>query len=412
VLKLIDEANSHNPLSRLNHLLFLATWMRGRRLLDQLHDILDEAQKIAHEHEYFQEEIKVHQHWKFLFNIAPGKIDATQVAARIAELNAMNVQAIELELIADELQLKKMLMNSPGREIGEIASLPHLSDVCVCTSARARVHFHRAWINIHISRKDYKLALSAISDLVSILSGKQHFLSDPAMSGIYYQYAFSGVQVALALGLKKEEEAFNSLLIDGTLHRTDPAKYFEYTSRIWLWKTELGANLSKEDLEKLAGIQTQLNVFKNQLGDGADIALSHHAAVLLMAKGYPGKAIPWIIRYQLTRPGLHRPDLVCYSYILFVLAKFELDEPDMVVRGKRTALNFISKYRFHIYFFESLLKGLVKCSNLEGKNERKAALAALRSETEECLRQPEAALANSFFDHLKWMDKMILLNSK
>lgn len=407
VLKLIQEADGNNPITRLQHLLFVATWMRRRRILDQMPDVLKEAEEIAVEQECFQEEMKVHQHWKFLYNIVPGKIDGQRLANRIAELNAMNVQAIDLELLADELQLKKVLMNGDIQAVQGLTASHLLADIQACKSSRARIHYLRAWINIHISLKQYKEALEKISDLVELLGKQPALLSDPALSGYYYQYIFSGAQAAMALGNKEEEQRYVTLLEDGGLKAADPPKYFEYTTRIWLWRAELTGMVGKEELEHLAEILVNLKKYKSQLGEGADIIISHHSAVLLMSTGQPGKAITWMLRYQLTKTGFHRPDLVCYSYVFFVLAKFEQEEWDMVNRGKRTALTFLEKNNFHAGFYEVLLKGLAKYGTLNSATEQRTFLVALKQEIVTLLENPEFHLANSFFDQVGWLDRMI-----
>jgi hypothetical protein len=405
VLRLLHHCHEDDPKSEVAHLLFVANWMRSRRHLDQLEDMLAQAEEIAQKFEFFQEELEVIEHRQFLYAIQPKKYKIDQLHGRIRELREKRNQADDLLLLADEMQMRKQMLSGQSSPAEAMAS-PLLQNIKHCKSTRAKLHFLRSWISLHLMALEYDQALACIHDLIGLIQAAPQLLQDPLVLAWHYHYAFAGLQTSIALKRQKDVAFFTSLLEDGKLSVNDPAKYFEYTTRAWLWTADVRETFSEAGAQRFNQIQRQLDKYAPVLGDGADLMISHHVALLHMLAGHPRKAVIWINRNMRNQPGLHRPDLVAFSYVFFVVAKFELGEWDMVERGKRTALTFLQKNKLSNPVFEEILKGLLRCSRYAGKSQFATSLAELHGKIAQLLQEPENAKANHYFDLLAWLDRM------
>ena len=404
VLRLIHQSHEEDPANEVSHLLYVAAWMRRRRQLDQMGDILDQAEEVARKYEFFHEELQVQEHRKFLHAIQPKRVKLDAIHSRIRELRAMATQVDELVLLADEVQLLKLLISENGSLPDR--SNPFLVSIRDCKSVRAKVHYLRIWTNLHLNAGKNAKALECIQDLVSLLEGNAHMLQDPILSHWYHLYVFSGLQTSIALGRKEQIAHFTQLLESGSLKTEDPAKYFEYTTRVWLWSSDVQHTTTDVGAQRIAQIQRSLDKYAPVLGEGADHMISHQVAVVLMLAGQPRKAVPWINRYMRNQPGLQRPHLVAFSYVFFVIAKFELAEWDMVERGKRSALTFLQKHKLSNPVYEALLKGLVRCTRKTDEDDFRAAILQLRTELASLVQDVENAKANRHFDLIAWLDRM------
>ncbi len=227
--------------------------------------------------------------------------------------------------------------------IGSILRHALMQDESECRSISASLYFFRTWNYLYtIQERDSGWQYFS-GKIIQILSENMHMLADPSVFLVYvntlfdfgYKCIFEG-EISDARDATEKLKGIQKSIKTGENEALIFSRYWKL--RMMTARFELD---QKAGMVAIKAIQNGLRRFNDKLSRQDEMELEFMVAVFLLTMERPSEAIPWILRLREQRVSSNRPDLHFYSWLLFLIAHFNLGHFDVVEQQAPGTRNYL-----------------------------------------------------------------------
>lgn len=227
--------------------------------------------------------------------------------------------------------------------IGSILRHHLMQDESECRSISAKLYFYRTWNYLYtIQERDSGWQFFS-GKIIQILSENNQMLADPAVFLVYVNTLFDFGYKCIFEG--ELDDARNSTEKLKGIRKS--IKTGENEAHIFSRYWKLVILIARYELDQPSGIvaikeiKNGLRRYKDKLSRQDEMELEFLVAVFLLTMERSSEAISWILRLREERVTSNRPDLHFYSWILFLIAHFNLGHFDVVEQQTPGTRNYL-----------------------------------------------------------------------
>ena len=293
--------------------------------------------------------------------------------------------------------------------INSILNHSLMQDESECRSTSAKLYFFRIWNHLYfIQGKDtgWKFFTPRI---IELLESNDHLLSDPGKFLVYVNtisdLGLNGIasnEHAVAMEAAEKLRSIRKNLKTGDSEALIFSRY---------WKLQLlycQKNLDeKNGLEAVKAIKDGLRRYKGKLSKADAMELTHIVSVFLLSIDKSSEAIHWILQLREEKLESSRPDLHFFSWLLFLVAHYNLGHIDVVEQQIPGTLNYMREKR-HLSTFNKLVVNFFKKAVLaRNRSEEISRLEGFRADMNNLLSEAKDSRILEYFNFIAWIDSRI-----
>lgn len=374
-------------------------------------DYIKEAILLARNTEDFYSELKLLDAQKILI---PTSILSQE--RKKQEYDAIHKRENELlELMGEVRSFRQLLENitaSPAHftiDSPEVAS--SLGKVVNNTpkpagSFRAKIYQHKILFALALYSGDITSAIFNCNLIQDIFQNNKSLYGDPEL----FTIAYKNVQNLglFLLSAKRFEEADQAIagLEELNIHKTNPALFFElqFIYQIKLVTEKLASTKAEQIIR---WYNKNLEKYQSEISELFIVQSVFLISKFYLLVGNPTEAAYWTLKNFKNKLGTHRPILIGFARILFLISKFELGSMEEVIRYVKSARNHFQKTGFENEYTDCILDNFELAARLVGK-ERIKALNRFQKELAVLNARPVHIQLSSLYDlHLQitaWLE--------
>ena len=227
--------------------------------------------------------------------------------------------------------------------IGSILRHHLMQDESECRSISASLYFFRTWNYLYtIQERDSGWQYFS-GKIIDILSENMHMLADAGVFLVYvntlfdygYKCIFEG-EIDIARDATEKLKGIRKSIKTGENEALIFSRYWKL--RMMIAKYELNQEAGMVAIKE---IRNGLRKFNDKLSRQDEMELEFMVSVFLLTMERPSEAISWILRLREERVTSNRPDLHFYSWLLFLIAHFNLGHFDVVEQQAPGTKNYL-----------------------------------------------------------------------
>lgn len=284
-----------------------------------------------------------------------------------------------------------------------------MQDESECRSIRSRIYFYRTWNYLYAVQKKASGWQFFSGKIIEILKEEKHLLADPGMFLVFvntlYDFAFKCIIIG------DYDDARTSAIELFEMRKTlktgeNEALIF---SRYWklqlimaqrLLQTETGDQAIKE-------VRNGFRRYKDKLSKQDMMELEYLISVYLLTIERPSDSIRWILRLREERVSSNRPDLHYYSWLLFLIAHFNLGHFDVVEQQTPGTENYLRERKALGPLEKRALKFFKKVVRAKDMGETRSIMEGFYGDLETLLSNERYASFSEYFDMKAWLRSRI-----
>ncbi|MEM7040326.1 MAG: hypothetical protein AAF570_25385, partial [Bacteroidota bacterium] len=235
--------------------------------------------------------------------------------------------------------------------------------------------------------------------------GATEILSHPAIFLVHVKHLYSAAMLSVA---RNDLDAAGKLLeqLGAVPRKYGQAKRSEIAIRERLWTIRL--TMARKSLDFEAGrtitkeVRTAFSMDGSRIVGAMETSLAYACAELLMYAGQPSEALYWINWLRNRATSNARADLSYFSWVLFLLAHFDLGNTEVIRHELRATEKF---FRTHSRFpdFEAILLDFLKnYLNTIDPHAKRTCIEKFQHALEKGLSSPQNPLLRHYFELLSW----------
>lgn len=289
--------------------------------------------------------------------------------------------------------------------INGILSHPLIQDESECRSIAARIYFYRVWNYLYNIQKKESGWQYFSQKIIEIFEENKHLLADPGNFLTYANTVYDFGLKSIFIGDFDDAETA-TLKLEGI--RKD-LKSGEGEALIFCsyWKLRLILHQKRLELdgglEAMKSVKSGIRRFREKISKQDEMELNYLVAVFLLSLDRSSEAISWIMTLRNEKVTSTRPDLHFYSWLLFLIAHFNLGHFDVLEQQlpgterylkDRKALGPLEKRS--LTFFKKFIRAAEP-------SQIRTLLTDFHTETETILQNERYASLYEHFDMLAWI---------
>ncbi|MEM7037202.1 MAG: hypothetical protein AAF570_09505 [Bacteroidota bacterium] len=369
------------------------------------------AIKLAEKLEAYKKVLDLHDLWREIArNFLPPEDflsllkDLRQKETWIGEVDQNLVQYKDLFDRASIAQ--KIPRNIRGAMISGILGHRLMQDESECLSVSSRLYFYRIWNHLYfVQGKDsgWKFFTEKI---IALLNEHQHLLSDPGKFLVYVNtitdYAFNCIaSKEFAQALEAAEKLMN--LRKNLRAGDNEALIFSRYWKVQLLYCQTTMD-EKNGLEALEKIDEGLRRFRGKISKSDAMELTHIAATFLLILDRSSEAIHWILQLREDRMSTSRPDLHHFSWLLFLIAHFNLGHMDVVEQQVPGTIQYLRSHGGLSPFNKRVTAFFRKAVLAKDRKDLHNRMQKLRDDLMKIFADAQDLSLLGYFDIIAWID--------
>ncbi len=360
ILDYIREAHDGEE-SQLHALLEKTRILFEKRLYHHLPPLIEKGKRFADSLEDFAAHRRLYQLERMVARYSRGWKDYNAVIDHLVgeekELEDKENNYRELERL-ESLFLKIWDVGQQERKemIREARENPLLNDPNQARSTSARIIQEHVRLLSWFFEGNFTEAISTCDRIIALFEGTPGLMENNAKYTVLGMAIYWAASFRLLLDdTEGAEKAFEKMDVPGNFPRRMPAFFLER-------KTLFEISFARKTLNferGAAAIQSftqKKATYENTLDLTARIQINHLAAELYLVFAQPKAALPFILGNKNERLGSHRPDLLHYSRIFFLMTHYQIENLDIVEREVRSAKTSLGRHKVLNPFYHLILK--------------------------------------------------------
>ncbi len=207
-----------------------------------------------------------------------------------------------------------------------------MQDESECRSVRSRIYFYRTWNYLYAVQKKESGWQFFSGKIIQILKEAKHLLTDAGMFLVFVDTLYDfGLKCIIIGEFDQANESAEELRTMNKSLKSGENEALIF-SRFWKLQLILAQRLLQieEGDRAIKEVRNGFRRYKDKLSKKDMMELEYLISVYLLTIERPSDAIRWILRLREERVSSNRPDLHFYSWLLFLIAHFNLGHFDVV----------------------------------------------------------------------------------
>jgi len=293
--------------------------------------------------------------------------------------------------------------------INSILTHQLMQDESECRSVSAQLYFFRTWNHLY-SIQGMETGWKFFNQrIISLLQGNDFLLADPGKLLVYINaitdyglHSIAANEFAAAMEAAETLKTIRKDLKTGDAEALMLSRY---------WKLQLVYCRKRLDekngLVAVENIRDLLKRFRGKLSKTETMELRHIAGSFLLTIGKSSEALQWILTLREDKLESSRPDLHYFSWIMFLIAHYNLGHLDVVEQQLPGTQHYLREYKTLTPFMRLLLTFFKKVVSARNRSEELALLEKTRHELKVMLEADGDLRVLELFDLFAWLDSRI-----
>lgn len=333
---------------------------------------------------------------------------------------SLRSQETWLKEVEQNLQLYRELFDSAsiahrvpeGMRMNMVSSiLGHelMQDESECRSISAKLYFFRIWNHLYTVQgldTGWKFFNTRI---IQVLEENPHLLTDPGKLLIYINaitdFGLNSIAASEFAGAMESAGKLQMIRHDLKTGESEGLIFSRY------WKLQLLYCQKRYDekngLAAVEHIKEGLKRYRGKLSKSEDMELRHIMSTFLLSVGRSSEALPWVLSLRDDKLESSQPELHIFSWILFLVAHYQLGHLDVVEQQLPSTIHFMREHRTYTTFMRLILGFFKKAVSVRNRSEELALLEKTRTELSTLLSTTGEERVLNLFDLVSWLQSRI-----
>ncbi len=288
--------------------------------------------------------------------------------------------------------------------INSILTHQLMQDESECRSVSAKLYFFRTWNHLY-SIQGMETGWKFFNQrIIQMLEENDFLLADPGKLLVYINaitdyglYAIASNEFAAAMESAEKLKSVRKNLKTGDAEALMLSRY---------WKLQLVYCQKRLDekngLIAVENIKDLLKRFRGKLSKTETMELRHITGSFLLTIGKSSEALQWILTLRDDKLESSRPDLHYFSWILFLVAHYNLGHLDVVEQQLPGTMHYLREHKTLTPFMRLLMGFFKKIGGARNRNEELVLLEKTRNELSIMLEDDGDLRILELFDLLAW----------
>jgi hypothetical protein len=293
--------------------------------------------------------------------------------------------------------------------INSILSHQLMQDESECRSVSAQLYFFRTWNHLY-SIQGLETGWKFFNQrIIQALETNNFLMADPGKLLVYINaiteyglHSIAANEFATAMEAAEKLKTVRKELKTGDVEALMLSRY---------WKIQLVYCRKRLDerngLVAVEKIKDLLRKFKTKLSKTESMELRHITGSFLLTIHRPSEALPWVLSLRDEKLESSRPDLHYFSWILFLVAHYDLGHLDVVEQQLPGTTHYLREHKTLTPFMRLLLGFFKKIISARNRTEELHLLEKARHDLQAMLEEDGDLRVLELFDLLAWFNARI-----